>query len=355
MIQSIACGTLVITKEGFRPVEDILVGDIIYDRNGKETKVTHVGESFNKPLYRITCTDGSTLDVSEDHLNIVQRRTQNRKHENYWKEHVLTTKEIVDGGVVYNRKITSHTPKGYECKWYIPLISNAIEFPEREMIIEPYTLGALLGDGNFDPTTGMATISGHENDLPEILSHFPYKYQTVFRDKRNPHTLSTRVLGLGKLVKWYLGTPKHVDKYIPNDILFGSKVQRIACLQGLMDTDGTISPSGNYSFCSVSEALAKGVQHIIKSLGGFASVSRFENGYLGGYRVHTNLRDINPFRLKRKANLWQPNKDFKSGDRVGIVSIELIELKNCRCLEVDSDTQSFITENIFVTHSNTIE
>lgn len=357
LAKALGFGTKILTPTGFIPVENILVGDTIYDRNGKPTKVTHISETFMKPMYRITLTDGSTLDVSEDHINIVQKRTSIRvgtKKTNEFREYELTTKELLDKGILYSRAITGKQTTGKEYKWFIPLITKEIDFPKKDCPIDPYTLGAILGDGHIDTKSGMVSITGHKDDLPEILSYIPYKHQTVYSDKRYPSTLSTRLLGMGGLTKWYLGTPTKSDKFIPDNILFGSIDQRIDCLRGLMDTDGTVSPKGNCSFTSISLSLAKGVQHIVKSLGGYSSITHHTNDCQDYYHVTVNLANYCPFRLKRKANLWIPNNSYKSGNRVAIESIEPIELRPSRCLAVDSDTHSFLTEDVIVTHNTTI-
>lgn len=357
LAKALGFGTKILTPIGFIPVESILVGDTVYDRNGKPTKVTHISETFIKPMYRITLTDGSTLDVSEDHINIVQKRTSIRvgnKNTNEFREYELTTKELLDKGILYNRTITNKQTTGKEYKWFIPLITKEIDFPKKECPIDPYTLGTILGDGHIDTLSGMVSITGHKDDLPEILSYIPYTHQTVYSDKRHPSTLSTRLLGMGGLTKWYLGTPTRVNKFIPDDILFGSINQRLECLRGLMDTDGTVSAKGNCSFTSISLALAKGVQHIVKSLGGYSSITHHTNDYQGYYHVTVNLPNYCPFKLKRKANLWVPNNSYKSGNRVAIESIEPIEIRPSRCLAVDSDTHSFLTEDVIVTHNTTL-
>jgi predicted phage terminase large subunit-like protein len=355
--KALGFGTKILTPTGFIPVEDIVVGDTAYDRNGESTKVTHISETFMKPMYRITLTDGSTLDVSEDHINIVQKRTSvmvGTKKINEFSEYELTTKELLDKGILYNRTITSKQTTGKEYKWFIPLITNEVDFPKKDCPIDPYTLGAILGDGHIDVKSGMVSITGHKDDLPELLSYMPYKYQTVYSDTRHPDTLSTRLLGMGGLIKWYLGTPTISNKFIPDDILFGSIEQRLECLRGLMDTDGTVSSKGNCSFTSISLALAKGVQHIVKSLGGYSSITHHTSDYQGYYHVIVNLANYCPFKLKRKANLWKPNNSYKSGNRVAIESIEPITIRPSRCLAVDSDTHSFLTEDVIVTHNTTV-
>lgn len=353
--KSLALDTPIMTPNGYVPMQDILVGDTVIDRDGKPTKVTHVSEVFNKQTYEFKLSDGSSFVASEDHIHIVQKRTQKAGSVNTWEEFNLTTKELLDKGVLYNRKTTDKNPKGRDLKWFIPLVLEAIDFQSKGFPIDAYTIGVILGDGNIDSTTGMPTITGHKDDIFEVLSHIPYEYQTIYQDKRNANTLSTRLLGLGKLILTHLGSAKHKDKVIPNDLLFGSREERIAILQGLMDTDGTVSPKGLCTFTSTSKSLAYGVSHLVKSLGGYAYIRRKENDYLGYYTVTVSLQNINPFRLKRKADKWKPNNKHKSGSRVAIESITPTnEIKPSKCIAVDSPTQSYLIDNVVITHNTTI-
>lgn len=353
--KALALDTPIMTPNGYVPMQDILVGDNVIDRDGKPTKVTHVSEVFNKQTYEIKLSDGSSFVASEDHIHIVQKRTQKAGNINTWEEFNLTTKELLDKGVFYNRKVTDKNPKGRDVKWFIPLVSEAIEFQSKGFPIDAYTTGVILGDGSIDNTSGMPTLTSHKDDMFELLSYLPYEHQTIYQDKRNTNTLSTRLLGLGKLVLTYLGSAKHKDKVIPNDLLFGSRDERIAALQGLMDTDGTVSSKGLCTFTSTSKSLAYGVSHIVKSLGGYAYIRSRDNDYSGYYTVTVSLQDINPFRLKRKADRWKPNNKYKSGSRVAIESITpTSEIKPSKCIAVASPTKSYLIDNVVVTHNTTL-
>src|SRR5690606_11810007 len=56
-------------------------------------------------------------------------------------------------------------------------------------------------------------------------------------------------------------------KRIPEIYLRGSRRQRLALLQGLMDTDGCISPRGRCEFVTTNEAIADGFAELVVSLG----------------------------------------------------------------------------------------
>jgi len=358
--KALALNTPVLTPTGYIPIKDIHTGDIVIDRNGQKTRVQAESEIFNNQTYTVKLTDGTEFIANEDHYHIVQRRTttglgKKGKKKNVWKEEELTTKELLKKGVVAKRKITSHTPKGRDLKWFIPLVSQPVEFDSIGSVIDPYTVGVILGDGAVDKISGMPSISAHIADVDELISYIPYNTTNIYHDKRRYETTSFRLKNIGLLVKSFIGTNTTWTKFIPQDLLFGSIQDRIAVLQGLMDTDGTISDSGHYSFTSASKELAEGVKHIVKSLGGYATLIKHSNNYAGYYTVRLNLLDINPFKLKRKANKWQSNKHFKSGVRIGIESIEpTLEIVPSKCISVESETKSFLIDGCLPTRNTTL-
>ena len=64
------------------------------------------------------------------------------------------------------------------------------------------------------------------------------------------------------------------NKHIPEPYLFSSHRQRLALLQGLVDTDGHIYATGRAEFVSTSQRLAEGTAEIVVSLGMKATVTK---------------------------------------------------------------------------------
>ena len=334
----------VITDQGNVAVKDLKVGDTIFDRNGKATVITHKSDVFNKPMYKITLVDGRSIQVSEDHLNIVLKKTSN----NTFKEYVHTTKEILDKGVHYNRKIGYYNPKGKEAKWFIPT-QAAIEFKIKDIPLDAYTVGVILGDGSIDKNTGFTRVHSHVDDVSHYQQYIPYELSCIKPDKRNPDTYRFSILGISKEVKSFIGTENTYLKRVPVKLLWGSIEQRLAVLRGLMDTDGTVGQKkSSTSFCSVSEGLANDVLWLVRSLGGEAFISTSYND-IAYYRVHIRM-DVCPFTLSRKVKLWYPNLKGKTA----IASIERIDDCPSQCIAVSSETHSFITTNQVVTHNTTL-
>lgn len=356
--KALALDTLLMTPTGHIKMEDVEVGDYVIDRNGNPTLVTHTSEIFSNQTYRIQLSNGDSFIANEDHIHIVQYRTTENNgntKDNKWKEVELTTKELLSKGIHYKKPISVRCPKGKENKYFIPLINNAVQYDAASFPIDPYTVGIVLGDGTYQALGQNISVTSSLTDIEELMSYIPYSKNKITIDKRQNNTGRFGIVGLGLLWQTEIGDYKRENKTIPDGLLYGTVNDRIEVLRGLMDSDGTITEKGCYSFCSTSKYLAKGVHHIVKSLGGNSRITKYTNSYKGYYTVSFNLQNINPFKLKRKADKWVENNHYKSGNRIGIESIEAIkETVLSKCISVDSTTKSYLIENSIVTHNTTL-
>ena len=350
--KALALDTEIITPDGFKLMKDIEVGDEVIDRNGKPTTVTHVSEIFNNQCYEITLVNGEKFIANEDHLHIVQRRTQDKNRNNHWKEEILSTKELLDLGITYNRTISKRHPKGYEHKWAIPLITNPVEFKADKYPIDPYTVGLMLGDGTITSTS--LKLTGSKDDLLEYKQYIPYNTGDFCLDKRTKNTGYITIKDIFVEYRYLVGEYKHKNKQVPVELLYGTIEDRLALLQGLMDSDGTITKGNSVSFTNTSKHLADSVVFLVKSLGGQAKLTEKVNKYNTFYQVHLHLFHFNPFRLKRKANKYRINKNYKVGQRTFIDSIVPIDNIQSKCISVASETKSYLINNCTITHNTSI-
>jgi hypothetical protein len=136
---------------------------------------------------------------------------------NCWVEEELTTKEILRRGVVLKRKITKHTPKSRDPKWFIPLISRELQFESKGSPIDPNTVGVILGDGNIDKCSGATSVTSHIDDVAELKSYIPYTLSDNYHDKRRYSTVTFRIKQQGQLIKKFLGTNTTWTKFIPQE------------------------------------------------------------------------------------------------------------------------------------------
>ena len=148
-------GSLIYTPKGPVKIEDLKIGDFVLGRNHK-TKIIGIYDRGILPVYKITFNDNTFTYCSNDHLWDVKFKL---------KENKYTT---VD---------TNYLLKNKDKTFYIPLVKNS-DFNEQKLPLDPYLLGALLGDGGMSgselsfTTTDSYLVDKINNLLPKpyILS-----------------------------------------------------------------------------------------------------------------------------------------------------------------------------------------
>lgn len=310
------------TEDSTIRIGDVTVGTRIYGADGSLTTVRNVYPQGQVPLYEVVLRDGRKIRCCENHLWTIQR---------FNKIHTLSTKQLLD---LYK------TPKknGFEYNCFIPKISS-LEFHQvPDLPIDPYTLGVLLGDGSLTQAVSFTT-----ND-PEIIEHIPYKV-TKWKGK-----YAYGITGLHTYIDALNLCVKSEHKHIPKEYLRASKEQRLALLQGLMDTDGYVSKTGNIEFSTSSSQLCKDVMNLIRSLGINCSSTKRSTTHLDNYRVHIYTSDP-IFRVKRK--LQRLSNTCKSKHlKTAIVEIHPVEEAQATCIEVDNSDRLFITTDYVPTHNS---
>src|ERR1019366_5098930 len=110
----------------------LAVGDLVIGSNGEPTPVIGVYPQGEKDIYRVTAQDGASTLASGDHLWAVATRDDRRRGKPL---RVLTTREMI-GNLRAN----------HYHRYELPLHSAPVCFPYREVAMDPYALGLLLGD-----------------------------------------------------------------------------------------------------------------------------------------------------------------------------------------------------------------
>lgn len=133
----------VLTTHGWKPMGEIQVGDYVYSRTGKPTKVVAVFPQGEKDVMKISFKDGTHTFAGRGHLwDVIQHGKGKHK--------VLTTEEIrLNLASELSSSDTWRNPKGKVRKWSVPL-TEPIEYPERDVYIHPYTFAMLLGKPSIE-------------------------------------------------------------------------------------------------------------------------------------------------------------------------------------------------------------
>ena len=108
------------TPNGWKTVGDIKVGDYIFGKNGKPTKVLNLYK-HTKKIWRITFADGRTIDCCGEHL---------------WEYYDNGVRRVEDTQTIYTR--AKNWFKNFTGKWRFNVPMNeAVEYPEQEFDISP--------------------------------------------------------------------------------------------------------------------------------------------------------------------------------------------------------------------------
>lgn len=224
-----------------------------------------------------------------------------------------------------------------ECRVFLPLV-GPVEFNTDYILnMDPYVLGVWLGDGHS--ADGRVT-----SDDPEIFEWFPY----VVEKQSGKYLYGVK--GLFKDLK-HLGLIN--NKHVPSGCLTMSIKDRLALLQGLMDTDGTCHQDGNIAyFCNTNRNLIQSVVELVRGLGGVAVVNENEtmcNGKMfDSWRVSVKM-NFNPFRMSRKADQWKGPLRMRNS----ICDISEVGMKLSRCITVENEDGLYVTDDYIVTHNST--
>lgn len=359
------------TPNGVKKLGDVKVGDIVFGRHGEHVKVSGVFPQGKKWVYKVTTKDGSSALVNDEHLWTVGRYTQPVKpdgtRDKYIIEETLTTRELM-GDKVFKRTYNGMT----NYKYKLPTLSGAVLYDEKEYKVDPYVLGVFLGDGATKER--YLTLSSNDefvvNKVADIINATPHKnsdknFNWTFKNE-DGKTITSESLFSG--LSGVVGLAH--EKHIPMEYLYGSENQRLRLLNGLMDTDGSITigeHSGrnryNVSFSTISDGLANDIVTLANSLGIRTKIGMdYRDKYVNNNHVNNihfylpNAEKEKMFSLPAKKERATEAKEKGSTkinyDYISIVSIEDMGYEEeMTCLYVDSDDHLFLVNDFMVTHN----
>ena len=317
-------------NRGWTTHGDLKVGDRVFGADGKPKRVLDVLPTARRDLYEVTLGDGTVITASDDHEWSGWRKMHPANYRNggpsWEKRHFnVSTLEM--------KKITEQAGS----RPFVLTETEPIEFPEADLPIEPHLLGLWLGDGNSHQGV---IIKGYE-DADLLLQ---YGYQIV----PNGHALTVSVPGLAAQLR-AAGLLK--NKHIPEQYLYASIEQRLALVQGLMDTDGYCN--GYCEFSNTSERIIDGMKFLLHSLGIRFTISE-GIGKLNGEDKKRYWRIIfrttlPVFTLRRKLDQLKPASK-REGMRSSVVKVEHVGQGEAQCITVE-DGLYLAGEELVVTHN----
>ena len=336
--KALALDTPILTTSGWKTMGTVEVGDEVYAPDGTATRVEVTSEVFEgHDCFRVEFKDGQTITADADHRWTVWDRLK-REEVTVDTRELAATWEGTDDRFRYRYAV--ETPEPLEAK-------------EAELPLDPYLFGVWLGDGS----SYKAEITTMDSYVVEELQRH---YKTSYEYPTGKAT-TYGVLGLQPTLK-ALGLLGRGAKHVPEVYALASFDQRLALLQGMMDSDGYGGPRGHCEFTSTNPRLAEDVLFLARSLGWKATIregrSTFEGKDCGPkWRVTWAANASEPpFRLERKSqNLPERSPDEWRRRRTGSIAITgvvPVESVPTRCLGVEHPRHLFLAgKGLIPTHN----
>lgn len=349
---------LIPTPTGFVKMADLQVGSQVFGTDGKPCNVVFVSEQQQVDMYRITFDNGDVVECCKDHQwTVYDRLNQSVQQINNTRVR-YTHREITDTTEnLYKSHWYRDNARGYrEYAYYIPN-TEPVQYPHKELLIDPYLLGLWLGDGtnaNRDLTCHADHVEFYESQGvvfgPNRVD--PEERPTLFTAPiLNFEIAEIRAIGIGR------STTGVKTKRIPSDYLLSSVNQRIALVQGLMDTDGFIEKNG---VCCIqltrkNQPLIEDVYTLLCSLGIKVFRTQFEatDSERLQFTVARDQFDVCriPHKLSRQKLTLSRGRYVRSRT---IHKIEpLIDKAVGRCIQVDSPNHLYLCTPAYIPTHNT--
>ena len=354
----------VLTTTGWREMGSLKAGDEVIGSDGHATRVLGVYPQGQKQVYRVTMSDGASTLACAEHLWTV--RTPEDKRDGK-PPRVLETREMIDN----LWRIHQH-------RYELPVLRGPVEWTQRDVPLDPYALGMLLGDGCITDKTSPAFATSDPGLVAAMTDALAPLGVRVRQKTRIDYALPYPAAGRGGLIirnpltqalrELDLAGTRSATKFIPEEYLYNASAIRLAVLQGLMDTDGgPVVQDGRtcrIQYVTTSERLKDDVLFLVRSLGGVAYCRKRKAegrkpGFAGGrevpYRNDAFVIDIrvpeslDPFRLERKAKIY---REHGGGRPMRFIhSIEPSGVEETQCISVAAQDSLYVTDDFILTHN----
>jgi len=238
------------TVTGWKRMGDLGLGDELASVDGRRSRVSGIFPQGLQKTYRVTFSDGRSTECTGEHLW--------RVHYRGWREpRILTADRVAKmlRAKRYQHRLWVDTPSG--------------QYGHSEPLpIDPWLLGALLGDGKLSGSSLVFSTSeqemldrarerAREGFVQRAVGGYDWRSVQAAGAHRKgvlgvvPNGLMS---GLRTLGLWDI---RSEEKFIPDVYLYAARDARLELLRGLMDTDGWAERWRSVRFCSTSERLAE--------------------------------------------------------------------------------------------------
>ncbi len=325
--------TPILTTEGWVKHGDLRVGMQVYGRDGLPKRVMDVLPTTVRDLYEVEFGDGSIITCDDQHQWSGYRKMHSADKRGWEKRRMtVSLSELV---AITAQRAASARP-------FVADSADSIAMPEVELPVDPYTFGLWLGDGHS--ASGIISLGSEDRHLIDSLgSEIPSNSRDGAMFSVRIHGLTTALRSLGVLGM----------KHVPEEYLLASIPQRLALVQGLMDTDGHATDAGACEFVNTNRQIVDSFVLLLRSLGMRPRTTE-HIGRLNGeaklpyWRV-TFRAKLPVFRLARKLSKIRESR-ARQDMRRSVVAVRHVGQGEAQCITVEGGLY-LAGEELVVTHN----
>jgi replicative DNA helicase len=341
-------GTRVLMYDGtLKKVEDVKVGDLLMGDDSTPRRVLSLARG-REMMYWVRQSRGIDYRVNESHILSLKRSRNEGGHKH---------------GDVLNIPVREYLGKSDKFKSNYKGYKVAVEFPEKEVPVDPYFLGIWLGDGRSSDVR----IATQDKEVVAYLETYAAKLGLTL------HLYAAE----GKCPMYTVGNGRHIDpkggfslqkllrelglfekKRIPHLYLANSRRIRLELLAGLIDSDGYYDDRYHVMEITQKEkGLAEEIKLLADTLGFRTSIVKKrvcikETGFEGTawrVRIVGDLDEI-PCKIPRKRA--RPRKAARDVTHTGI-RVEPDKVDDYYGFVLDGN-HLFLLEDMTVTHNTAL-
>ena len=389
MGKALALDTPIPTPAGWSTMGALEVGDTVFDERGEPCSVTYTSPIYtDHECFEIVFDDGSSIVADAEHQWLTwdnrawrskrehdaRRRRGPAEHPELARDQgakqtwpaVRTTAEIASS-------LTVRSGGDERPNHRVP-VAGPLELPDADLPLDPYVLGCWLGDGHTGKpqiTTMDTEIVGAFADAGWSLDEARPAGSATTYVIRSPLDATPnagqvggrRMLAFTRALRacglWEPRPKGSTDapsgKHIPSPYLRASTKQRLALLQGIMDTDGHAGVGATCELAMSNRRLVADTRELALSLGYKVGPLRHKRSNFGTdvWRITFSAPEA-VFRLARKVDAqqlidrpnsttrWRVIKDVRPTDPVPV-----------QCITVDSPSHLYLAGHDFIPTHNT--
>lgn len=238
-------GTLVLTKDGYKGIENLSSDDYVLTRDGSWRKVEHLGSDGKKPIYKVGGMGILDIECTENHPFLVRTMRKVSRNNTTIREFSEPCKMRLKEMKVGNTFIG------------VPIIKEENHLDISDELL--WLLGRYVADGYYNNVSEKIVLSIGAKKIDYFESQVTLPHST-FRERNCYKAIFNKNSPLFKLVTTgFLGFGSG-EKYINPKILSAEKEQLKCFLDGYMSGDGCFyAKASNYDATTISKNLAQSI------------------------------------------------------------------------------------------------